>query len=36
MAQKQKKTKVNFSQIVFAAVAILVIVTMVLGAVIQP
>jgi hypothetical protein len=36
MAQKQKKNKINFSQIAFAAVAILVIVTMVLGAFIQP
>jgi hypothetical protein len=30
---KNKRTKINFSQILFAAVAILVIVTMVLGAV---
>ena len=30
---KNKRTKINFSQILFAAVAILVIVTMILGAV---
>jgi hypothetical protein len=32
---KNKRTKINFSQILFAAVAILVIVTMILGAVIS-
>jgi len=30
---KNKRTKINFSQIVFASIAILVIVTMILGAV---
>jgi hypothetical protein len=35
MAKQQKRSKMNFSQILFAGIAILVIVTMVLGAFIQ-
>jgi hypothetical protein len=32
---KNKKKKINFSQVIFAAIALLVIVTMVLGAVVS-